>query len=386
MKKVLYIWKGPYPWDVRVEKVCKSFVNNGWEVLMLARWNGEDQQEEIIDGINIYRAGYGKKRHLMEPVSFNPNWKSEIEKAVQRFKPDVIMPREIMLGVAAGKAGRKYDIPVIMDMAENYPAAMREWKKYNSNAFRRFLMHKAKVPDITERNSLKYMDGVIVVCSEQIQRLADDFNYKTDNIVVVHNTPDFDSFKNIRTGCSEPPVVFGHHGNMTAEKSVANFVKGFIIAASENENIRLHLAGEGDVFDDVKQIVASSAHRDKINLSGRYEFSELSGIISGFDIGVIPYQVNDFNNYTIHNKIFDYFAAGKPVFVSKAKPLERIVNETNAGISVDCSDPDIIADNILNYSNLDYKIFSENGIKAFREKYNWQSDEKVLLEFTERYC
>ena len=36
-KKIVYIWDGDYPWDIRVEKICLSLVNAGYEVHIAAR-------------------------------------------------------------------------------------------------------------------------------------------------------------------------------------------------------------------------------------------------------------------------------------------------------------------------------------------------------------
>ncbi|MCK5742621.1 MAG: hypothetical protein KAH48_10415, partial [Chlorobi bacterium] len=58
MAKILYIWKGAYPWDVRTQKVCSALTNAGHEVYILARWTGEELERETVDGFHIIRVGY----------------------------------------------------------------------------------------------------------------------------------------------------------------------------------------------------------------------------------------------------------------------------------------------------------------------------------------
>jgi len=153
MPKILYVWKGKYPWDIRVEKFCKSFIKNGFEVFLVARWAENQPVRENYKGINIIRAGYQKNYKLTQPVSFNPIWSNCIKKVVNEVNPDLIMPRDIMLAETCGRIGRKYDIPVVMDMAEHYPAAMKGWKKYSDNIFLRILVHSFNVPEKVEKRA-----------------------------------------------------------------------------------------------------------------------------------------------------------------------------------------------------------------------------------------
>lgn len=385
MSKILYIWKSEYPWDVRVEKICKALYCAGHSVTILSRWGGSLPYREAIDGLNIIRAGYNKRRFLFEPVPNNPFWKKAIDSAVNEINPDLIIVREIMLAEEAARSARTNNIPVIMDMAEHYPAAMKDWKKYRETFIRRMAVHTLNLPEKTEKRSVVKMDGIISVCSEQNQRLNRQYNYPYDNIEIVHNTPDLDFFKDIKQKSPDKPRIFGHHGHMTAEKSIETLIRGFIIAAKKNQYIELHLAGAGESFEDMKRIAEASDCSDKIKFLGVYHINELPGILSSFDVGVIPYQVSDFNNYTIHNKLFDFFAAGKPVIVSEAAPLKRVVNDSNAGIVIDCSNPEIIAENILIFENLDYDFFAQNSYNAARNLYNWREDSKRLINFVGKY-
>ncbi len=385
MPVVLYVWKGNYPWDVRAEKVCKALIKAGHEVFMLARWDNGQPERELIDGINIIRVGYNTARKLTQPLSINPIWHGAIKKAIIELNPAIIIPREIMLAEACGRLGRRYDIPVVMDMAEHYPAAMREWKKYYKSLSLRILVHHLKIPEIVEERSVRLADGIITVCHEQAGRLKRQYDFNRQNTAVVHNTPPTGQFDEIRKGTSNPPVILGHHGHLTAEKSVENLIKAFILIADKCPNLKLLLAGGGECADELKEIAEASDCSDRIMFTGVYKPESLGDIIGKIDIGVIPYQVSDFNNYTIHNKIFDYMAAGKPVIVSKAMPMARIIEETGAGIIADCSSPESLAGTILNINNYRLNEMSENGITAFGNKYNWDVDAENLVNFVNRF-
>ncbi len=385
-KTILYVWKGEYPWDVRVEKVCEALAAAGLNVYLLARGGDGRPAHEKIGSINIIRVGAGVKRAFSTPFPANPVWVKAIEKAVDSVMPDVIIPREIMLAEDCGKIALRRRIPVVMDMAEHYPAAMRDWIKYNKTAFSRFLMHKAKLPDHVEKRAVNLMSGIFVVCEEQIQRLGRQYSFPAPAMAVVHNTPPLEMFDNARRGTSAPPVVFGHHGNMTAEKSLETLIRGFDIAADSNQAITLLLAGEGESFEGYRDIISNLKNKDRITLTGKYSYSDTTALMSRIDIGVVPYQISDFNNYTIHNKIFDYWACGKPALVSETIPLKRIIAETGAGMTGNFSTPRGAAEAILEISNQPNPVeMAEKARLAAENKYNWKEDARELVRFIERF-
>jgi glycosyltransferase involved in cell wall biosynthesis len=383
-KKILYIWKGQYPWDVRVEKVCKSLISNGFEVLLLSRWFDEINEFDLIDGINIKRIGFHKPKYIFTPIPYNSNWYKAIEKSIIDFKPDLIIVREILLADQSGKLARKHKIPIIMDMAENYPAAMRAWKKYSKNIIPRLITHSFKIPDKVEKNTLKLMTAIITVCDEQNERLISQYHIKSENIEIVHNTP-FKNWVKRENRITNDKIVFGHHGSTTDDKKIINFIYAFINVHKSYPNLELHLAGYGESFDEIEELINKTNSSLFIKILGKYNHNELQQLINSFDYGVLPYQISDFNNTTIHNKIFDYLAFGKPVLVSEAKPISRLVKQVNNGVVVDCEETYKIETGIIELLNKSYNEMSANSVKAFEEKYNWEIDEKRLISFVNKY-
>jgi glycosyltransferase involved in cell wall biosynthesis len=385
MKKILYIWKGSYPWDIRVEKVCKSLLKENYEVYLLSRWFDGQKERETINGINIIRAGFDLDSKYSVPLPYNPIWKKVIDNTIDEIQPDLVIPREIMLAEPSATSARKRDIPVIMDMAENYPAAMKDWKKYNKTFISKLLVHWLDFPERIEKKAVKLMDGIITVCDEQNARLINDFNYDYKKLQVVHNTPEKDLFKDYSKKDKTENFVFGHHGFTTAEKSLIKFVNGFLIALEHDNTLKLKIAGDGESNDDLRKIVQSSKFKDSVEFTGSYEYNEMSKLIGSFDIGVIPYQISNFNNNTIHNKIFDFFALGIPVLVSETLPFLRLINETKAGITCNCENEESIAKSIISMKDMDLHSFSFAGRKAFEEKYNWEVDSAKMMKFIESY-
>ncbi len=385
MPSILYIWKGEYPWDVRAEKFCNSLADNGFDVYMLARWSPGQEKEEQLEKFRIIRVGYNKEGYRSLPLSSNPAWRNAIKKAIERFSPAVLMPREIMLAEVAGDLGSKYSIPVVMDMAENYPAAMLLWKKYRKTFTRRLMVHYLRLPHRTEKKSVAKMDGIITVCIEQNKRLNAAYQFPFENMEVVHNTPESNFFEEVEPPRNNNPGYLGHHGNVTDEKKIDILLKGFAGVSEKFPDLKLLIAGAGESLHDLEKQAIEIDASERIEFTGKYKFSQLKKIISKIDIGVIPYEPNDFNNYTIHNKIFDYFAAGRPVIVSPAEPLRRIVLEFGAGIVMKDHSAESMEKAIQEMMSTDREQLSSNSLKAAREKYNWETDSRKLVEFIKKF-
>lgn len=386
MKRVLYIWQAGYPWDVRVEKICTTLQDAGFEVILLARWKPEQSQEEVINGMTVIRVGYQLPTIASTPISHNPVWQKAINSAIDMFRPHIVMPREILLAQAAAKAAQKHGIPVVMDMAEHYPAIMRSWKKYKKNWFIKHLVHNIQIPDAIEKSSVQLMDGILTVCNESSARIAAQYLYPLHNLQVVKNTPTLQAYNSTPRSFSQSKFIqFAHHGFMTPPRNLELFVEGFSQALPYVPNIRLALAGTGESDYDITQSIRLYRVQKYVILSGAYQHKDLPSLYHQTDIGILPYKQDPHINTTIPNKLFDYMAFGIPVLVSEAKPMKRIVEETGAGIAVDCSTPQSIAHGIQTMLQQDIAQMSINGIRAFREKYNWQEDTKALLKFLEAY-
>ncbi|MBI3260402.1 MAG: glycosyltransferase family 4 protein [Ignavibacteriae bacterium] len=385
MANILYVLGVRLPDEVRAEKICRALVQDGHKVTVLSRWFPNLPEREEFQGYTVLRFGKNIKSWQRLPISVNPYWKDAIEKTVVECKPDLIITREMLLSGASNIIAKKISVPSVIDMAENYPGAMRGWKQYQSRFISRFAVNTLRLPDRLEKSAVLGSDGIIVVCDEQTRRLNSLYQYPVDQIVLVQNTPELETFSTIRKGCNQPPVVFGHHGLFTLDRGLENLVRGFELAANDLPTIRLELYGKGETYEDIKRIISASVHRDRMEIYGAYPLAMLPEIYSKVDIGVLPYFPDENFNMTIANKLFDYLSCGKPIIVSEALPMKRIIKETGAGICTDCSTPEKIAAAIKHIYHSNLGEMSENGQKFAKKKYNWAVDSERLCKFAKKF-
>jgi glycosyltransferase involved in cell wall biosynthesis len=382
--RILIVWQGKYPWEVRIEKFTDAFRQQGHEVAVLCRHRGEAKGDEVLaSGTRVIRVGVGHSPKLSVPMPANPVWYKALHSAMSAVSPDLVIVRDLPLAELAARVARSRGVAIVMDMAEHYPAAMRSWKEYARNPATRLLIHQIKVPDFLERRAVRLMDGVITVCDEQIERLSKSYGYPVSRMRVVNNSPKRSWFERTRKGVSSRPRIFGHHGHMTAERGLHVLLEAISQVEREVPDVELHLAGGGKQSGDVLATIERLDISSKVKNFGPYEHADLERLYGLIDIGVLPYPPNEFINHTLSNKIFDYMACGKPVITSGAVPMKRLVTDTGAGLFFEPWTSEALAATMKEALQRDLTPLAENGMKAFRERFNWEADVTNLLAFVD---
>ena len=79
-------------------------------------------------------------------------------------------------------------------------------------------------------------------------------------------------------------------------------------------------------------------------------------------------------------------AQSLPVIVSSAKPLKRIVEETDCGYIFEAENAKSLTNTIiyiLNNKN-ELLIKGTNGYHSIKNKYNWEEDQKILFQIIQK--
>jgi glycosyltransferase involved in cell wall biosynthesis len=99
------------------------------------------------------------------------------------------------------------------------------------------------------------------------------------------------------------------------------------------------------------------------------------------DIGLIPHIRSEQSDNSSPNKLFEYMAAGLPVLASDCVSVKRVIEETNTGATYVFDSPSDFADSVkrLFSDRKRLAIFASNGIKAIRDKYNWENGSVSLV-------
>jgi len=82
-------------------------------------------------------------------------------------------------------------------------------------------------------------------------------------------------------------------------------------------------------------------------------------------------------------KVYEYMSLGLPVIISKTPYVDRIMEYKRFGIIVNSEDINEVVDALkLIENNWElYQIYSNNARYLIKEYFNWEKEEKKLLDF-----
>ena len=142
---ICYIYQDKYPWDIRVDKEVSTFNENKYETHIVSRGGyGLPLIEKIFPHVYVHRLNVNSIKNINNimnfPAFFSPFWLMKIFDVIKKFEVKLIIVRDLPLGPAAILAGKIKHIPVIIDMAENYPAMIQDTWKYRGPFIQDYLI------------------------------------------------------------------------------------------------------------------------------------------------------------------------------------------------------------------------------------------------------
>ena len=386
---ICHIWDADYPWDVRVEKVCQS-LQAKHEVHLICRNEKRSPRHEVLDGTIIHRLPSLPKWlgpcHKIAglPFFFNPTWLGAIWSTVKRSRADLILVRDIPLALTAILVGRWYNIPVLLDLAENYPAMLEDQRLYSPKGFIGRMVRHPGLAKIVERTVLRLVDHIIVVVEESRDRLL-DMGIDPGRITIITNTPPLDRWSEdcaAKTSSNvRDPAHFVYLGNLDGSRGLDTAIKAVGLLKDRGHYVKLSIIGTGPNIELHRKLAEGRGVADRVAITGRLEFSKVQKIMMEANVGLIPHYSTPSWNSTIPNKLFDFMSMAKPVVVSNARPTERIVEEVQCGIVFKERDAEALAAAMMAMEDKALRDrFGRQGREGFVKRYNWTVDEQRLFE------
>ena len=114
-----------------------------------------------------------------------------------------------------------------------------------------------------------------------------------------------------------PRPIAGYVGGMGADRFDVALV---MAAARELPDVSFVLVGPSDAAVD-RSLRRDAPHN--IHYLGMRSYEEVSDYMCAFDVGLVPYLVNDFNTGSNPLKVYEYFAAGIPVVTTALRSVEE---------------------------------------------------------------
>jgi glycosyltransferase involved in cell wall biosynthesis len=385
------VYDGDYPWDVRVWKVTTYLGDHGHEVHLVCRNLARRPEEEALDGIRIHRLrplSSAKLNALLTfPAFLNPTWLGRIADVVTARGIEALIVRDLPLALAAVAVGRRHGVPVLLDMAENYPAMLRDMRRFERFRLQNVLVRNPLLATLVERVATRLADQVVVVIEEARDRLLRT-GVPADRISIVRNTPKVELTRFPTAwgapACDPTKLTVAFVGGLEPMRGLEAALEMIAAAVRRVPELRLTIIGDGRWKSDLEAQARALGVGEYVEFAGRREYQRALFEILRADIGLIPHRVTAHTNSTIPNKLFEYMLLGKPVLATDMAPVRRLIEEARCGMVYRTREEGVEALVRLRNETVRRRL-GENGRRAVLDRYHWDQDGATLIRALERF-
>ncbi|MCK8114588.1 glycosyltransferase family 4 protein [Anaerosoma tenue] len=374
----------PFPPDIRVEKEADVLAGAGHEVLLLCRRGHGQVAEESVGNVRAIRhrvyPGSPLRRRLDSLLFLltldSPSWRGAIERLVTEHGAQALHCHDLPYARSTLKAGRKTGVPVVLDFHENYPAALRLWRR---RWIDRVLFSGARASRF-ERQVVREADRVVVVVEEAKDRLvrlgADPAR------VVVFGNAEPAALVSADAPALPDRLHLVYVGGIAPHRGLETAVEAMPSILGKRPDAHLTIVGDGVSLEELEALARRLGLNDAVTFTGRLPKDEAMRYVEQATIGLVPHLKSPHTEATVPHKLFQYMAYGRPVLVSDCAPLARIVRETGAGAVFTAGDAGSFAETALALGSDPARLreTSRAGRSAAATTWSMESDSADLLE------
>jgi glycosyltransferase involved in cell wall biosynthesis len=400
--KILMLLEEVFPPDVRVEKEARTLLKAGHELCLLSQGANDKPREEIIEGMKVIRTKLPPPRGFFSNGSqmilrrawdefrfvcnfIDPFWQKALAEAVEQEKPQALHIHDLTMIKTGLSVAQAFNIPLVADLHENFIEGLRAWRTGWKGKVANLISPLWRWKQM-EKSCLSRVDKIITVVDEGKEHYMKDCNILPKRITVVMNVED-DYFYSVpideeivKRYAFYFTILYvggfgGHRGIHTAILAMPDILRKIPSA-------RLLLVGSGSNEDRLKRLARDLGVAEEVEFCGWQPFALIRSYIAASHVCLVPHIASGHTNTTIPHKLFQYMVMAKPVIVSSAKPLTRIVKETGAGLIYPSGDAGALAETVIRvFRDKDLAARLGNaGRTAVEERYNWKIEEEKLIK------
>jgi glycosyltransferase involved in cell wall biosynthesis len=382
-----------FPPDIRVEKEARALLKAGHEIFLVCANKDNDLIEKEFQGIKVIYFPIKFKSikwyffYLQFLIFFvHPFWKRALEKIIKQYEIQALHIHDLAMVNTGLQAAKKFNIKILADLHENYPEGIITWSKGWKGKIINLIAPKWRWKRL-EKYCVNHVNKVITVVDEAKEHYVIDCGVNPESIAVVMNTEEETYF------CSLPVkkeiieryddyFTISYIGGFGELRGIHTAISAMPKILQEIPNACLLLVGSENNTNSLKKLVKRLNLEETIKFTEWQPFYTIPSYIKASNICLVPHIASVFTDTTIPHKLFQYMSMGKPVIVSSAKPLKRIIEETRAGLVYPSGDSDALAQAVITlYKDKDLaEELGKAGEKAVEKKYNWENESKKLIE------
>lgn len=380
-----------YPPDLRVENEVRTLVGAGFDVTVLAispdhRPKLEEKGKARIVRDRLPAQIRNKMRGLADSIPLLDIYLwYRIRRLHSLYQIDAIHAHDLYLFGACIRIGRKLRVPVVGDMHENWPEALKHYKW--STTFPGKLVINIPRWERREMSWTSGVDQLIVVIEEMAERIGAK-GIPADKITVLPNTINLDDFaswpvQSVVKVNGGPRLIYT--GGMDRNRGLEDAIRAMPLIAKEFPEVELLMVGDGAAKTELEKMACSLGVARHVTFTGWKEQKLVKSFMAAADIGVIPHKKTVQWDHTIPHKLFHYMFMELPCIVSNCNPVVRIVTQTNCGAVYTSGSYEELAERAVELLNDDdlRTRYGSAGAHAVQTIYNWDATAIGLIRMYE---
>ncbi len=387
IKTVAMLLEKEFPVDLRVMNEALALRDAGMRVVIFCLNFGDRAAvEEIDERIIVVRRRIS--RWWFNKVHVTVGWLPFYNAWWRRFvlssgiKADAVHVHDLPLARVGWSLADRFGLKWVLDLHENYPAALKIWQF--SRSWPGCWIYRQKPWKRYEKKAVRRADRVIVVIDEAMQRFL-HAGFKAELFSVVCNTPDLDSIRKIdfnqRLDGFEGHLNLVFIGGLGRHRGLECVISRLPHLRKTIPTIKLWLAGEGKERPVLQALARQMGVADLIEFSGWLCFEKAMKTVYQSDIALLPHLSTEHTETTIPHKLFQYMYLKKPVIASDCRPIRRILTQSGAGLIFSPQQPQTFDDCVfqLQKGQLRQEL-GKRGHQAVVNSYNWKKSSETLVE------
>jgi len=189
---------------------------------------------------------------------------------------------------------------------------------------------------------------LILPISDRWHRVLTKLGAPTDRMLVHRVGIDVSKFVyKIRNG-SQNKLRIVTTARFTEKKGIRYAIEAFAKAKAKKPRLQYDIIGEGDLFDEIKDLIAFLGLTGSITLHGAKSHSEVRTLLDESDVFMLPsVTASDGDQEGIPVALMEAMAAGMPVITTRHSGIPELVEDEVSGYLSPEKDSDKLAESIL---------------------------------------
>src|SRR5690606_32477140 len=282
------ILDSPFPPDYRVEKEALTLINNGHEVVLFCLTHDKPFFEETYKGVKLAHYPFSILEYKLSALAYTVpfyHWmmRSKIADFIKRYSPDVLHVHDMVIAEAVLSLVKKKQIKVVLDLHENRPASMSEYRHLQKIPGKWFinLKHWQK----KQLQLVNRADKVIVVTQLAKDDLLSSTAKNEDDIIVIPNTST-DAF---REHPLQPDILkrmehsfnLLYIGDTSIRRGTADVLYAVDVLRNEIPHLMFWVIGTSSADKELKEIVHQLKIEDYVRFEGWQPENLFASYITG---------------------------------------------------------------------------------------------------------